>query len=595
VLVDTADQFDAFLSELQRRPRFAFDTETTHMNPAWARLVGMSFSWQVGSGWYLPLAGKGRTLSWDATLAALQPILADPRVEKVGQNLKYDLVVLANHGVCVKGVAFDTMVASFLLDSTRRSHSLEALARDLLGRETIPISRLIGKGKQQITFDQVDTQQAAIYAGEDAEVTWALYERLSAQLTDTDLQTLFRETEMPMVQVLASMQAEGVHLDTQVLAQMSSELKTRLEDLTDQIYAEAGRPFNIDSPKQLAAVLFDELNLPSVKRTRTGYSTDAETLETLAAQTRHPVPRLVREYRELIKLKGTYIDPLPELVCPRTGRVHASFHQTTAVTGRLSSSEPNLQNIPVRTELGRRIRQAFVPRDTDHVLLTADYSQIELRVLAHFCQDHALKQAFTEDRDIHRFVAAQVFNVALDEVTSEQRSKAKAVNFGIVYGQTAYGLSRGTGMAVSEAQRFIDRYFERYPGIRVFIDTTIEQARAQGFVRTILGRRRSVPGIDSRNHGLRSAAERLAVNTVIQGSAADLIKRAMISIHHRILDENRPSRMVIQVHDELVFDVPRDRLHTEIDFVEREMTHALLLDVPIKVDTAWAGNWMEAK
>jgi len=594
-LVDTPAKLESFLDQLRRQRRFAFDTETTHMNPAWARLVGMSFSWKTRTGWYLPLAGVGRTLPREPTLAALRPIMADPDIEKIGQNIKYDLVVLAHHGVPVAGVAFDTMVASFVLDSGRRSHSLETLARDLLGREVIPISDLIGKGKRQITFDKVDTQQAAIYAAEDAEITWALYEVLSSQLTASDLEPLFRETEMPLVEVLATMEAEGVNLDTQVLARMSNELADRLQALTRQIHAEAGRPFNIDSPKQLAEVLFDELGLPAVKRTRTGYSTDAETLETLAAQTDHPVPRLVREYRELIKLKSTYIDPLPDMICPRTGRVHASFHQTTAVTGRLSSSDPNLQNIPVRTELGRRIREAFVPRDADHVLLTADYSQIELRVLAHFCKDRALLQAFAENRDIHRFVASQVFGVPLEEVTPEQRGKAKAVNFGIIYGQTAYGLSRSTGMSVTESQRFIDRYFERYPGIRAFIDTTIAEARREGFVRTILGRRRAVPGIDSRNRGLRAAAERLAVNTVIQGSAADLIKRAMIHIHQRIVREKRPSRMVIQVHDELVFDVPRDEVRSEAEFIEHEMTHALPLDVPINVVIAWGENWLEAK
>ena len=594
-LVGTPAKFAAFLEKLRKQQCFAFDTETTHLNPSWARLVGMSFSWQVGTGYYLPIAGVGRTLAMEPTLEALRPIMADPNIQKVGQNIKYDLVVLAHHGLPVAGVAFDTMVASFVLDSSRRSHGMDAMARDLLGRQTIPISDLIGKGASQITFDKVDTQRAAIYAAEDAEITWALYELLNKQLADSDFEPLFHETEMPLVEVLAAMEAEGVKLDTDLLAKMSNELADRLQTLTHQIHDEVGRPFNIDSPKQLAEVLFDELGLPVIRKTRTGYSTDAETLETLTLQTNHPVPRLVKEYRELTKLKGTYVDTLPEMICERTGRVHASFHQTIAVTGRLSSSDPNLQNIPIRTELGRKIRQAFVPRDGDHVLLTADYSQIELRVLAHFCKDSALISAFEEDRDIHQFVASQVFGVPLDEVTSEQRGRAKAVNFGIIYGQTAFGLSRSTGMPVGEAQGFIDMYFMRYPGIRMFIDKVIADAKRDGFVRTILGRRRAVPDINSRNRNVRSAAERLAVNTVIQGSAADLIKRAMINIHRRIAGENRSLRMLIQVHDELVFDAPRKTVQADAEFVREEMIHALPLDVPIKAEPAWGDNWLASK
>ncbi len=594
-LVNTPERFESFLAELKRQKSFALDTKTTHLNPAWARLVGLSFSWESRTGWYLPVDGLGRTLDPEPTLAALRPILADPTVAKIGQNIKYDLVVLAMHDVPVAGVAFDTMIASFVLDSARRSHSLDTLARDLLGRDTIPISALIGRGKNEITFDQVDTEQAAVYAAEDADVTWALYEILAPQLADSDLGPLFRETEMPLVEVLAAMQSEGVHLDTDLLARMSNELADRLAGLSRQIHEAVGRPFNIDSPKQLAEILFDDLALPPVKRTQTGYSTDAETLDTLAQQTDHPVPKLVKEYRELTKLKGTYVDTLPEMICARTGRIHASFHQTVAITGRLSSSDPNLQNIPIRTDLGRRIRQAFIPRDKDHVLLTADYSQVELRVLAHFCKDPALLQAFAEDRDIHSFVASQVFGVPLGEVTSEQRGKAKAINFGIVYGQTPFGLARTTGMSSTEAQSFIDRYFQSYPGIRRFIDQTVAAARKEGFVRTILGRRRAIHHLDARNHNQRAAAEREAVNTIIQGSAADLIKRAMINIHRRIVDEGRPLRLVIQVHDELVFDVPRRCVEDEAAFVAREMAEALPLDVPLKVDPAWGENWLESK
>jgi DNA polymerase I len=485
------------------------------------------------------------------------------------------------------------MVASFVLDSTRRSHGMDALARELLGFDPIPITDLIGKGSKQISFADVDTARACEYSAEDADVTWQLYEILSRQLAGSALESLFRDTEMPLVEVLADMEVEGVRVDTEMLARMSTRLTHRLTQLTGEIHNLVGHPFNIDSPKQLAVVLFDELKLPVVRNTKTGRSTDAETLETLAWQ--HPVARLIKEYRELIKLKGTYVDTLPDMVCGRTGRIHASFHQTAAVTGRLSSSDPNLQNIPIRTEIGQEIRRAFVPSDADHVLLTADYSQIELRVLAHFCGDKALRAAFAEDRDIHQFVAAQVFGVPLEQVSKQQRGRAKAVNFGIIYGQTAYGLSRTTGMGVGEAQAFIDMYFMRYPGIRMFIDKTIAEARERGYVETILGRRRQIPEIASRNKGLRSLGERMAVNTVIQGSAADLIKRAMIAIHRRINAENRPSRMLIQVHDELIFDVPRTMVESEAEFIRHEMCSALPLEVPIKVDVNWGDNWLEGK
>lgn len=595
VLVDDSRKFQDFLAELKKQPRFAFDTETTHLNPVWADLVGMSFSWKTGTGYYLPVRGVGKTLPLDKTMHVLRPILTDAKVGKIGQNIKYDLIVMARHGVEIGGVEFDTMIASFVLDSSRRSHGMDALARELLGFDPIPISDLIGKGAGQIRFDQVDTQRACTYAAEDADVTWTLYEILHRQLAASDLEPLFHETEMPLVEVLAALENEGVRLDTAFLKEMSADLGARLRELTDRIHQAVGHPFNIDSTKQLADVLFNELKLPVVRKTKTGLSTDAETLDQLATDTDHPVPKLIREYRELIKLKNTYVDTLPEMICPRTGRIHASFNQTAAITGRLSSSDPNLQNIPIRTELGRQIRKAFVPSAPDHVLLTADYSQIELRVLAHFCKDAELLEAFKQDRDIHQFVASQVFGVPLDEVTREQRGKAKAVNFGIVYGQTAYGLSRTTGMGVAEAQDFIDKYFRRYPGIRRFIDKVNVDARRNGFVKTILGRRRAIADINSRNTNARAAAERFAVNTVIQGSAADLIKKAMINIHRRIRLDNHPSRMLIQVHDELVFDVPSAAVEAEANFIRHEMCTAMPLDVPIKADIAWGNNWLEGK
>lgn len=594
-LVDNPDKLQAFLSELKKQTWFAVDTETTSLNAVDADLVGLSFSWEKNTGYYLPVRGLGDCLPIEATLDALRPIMTDPAIKKVGQNIKYDWIILAEHGLPVAGVAFDTMIASFVLDSSRRSHSMDALARELLGFDPIPIKDLIGKGKNQIGFDSVETTRACEYSAEDADVTWQLSEIFRQQLSGSELESLFHETEMPLVEVLAAMETEGVRLDTDVLAKMSNELADRLTELTRQIYRHAQHEFNIDSPKQLANVLFDELDLPVVRKTKTGRSTDAETLETLTWQTDHPVPKLVKEYRELTKLKGTYVDTLPEMISERTGRIHASFNQTAAITGRLSSSDPNLQNIPIRTDLGRQIRKAFVARDHDHVLVTADYSQIELRILAHFCQDEALMHAFAEDRDIHQFVASQVFGVPLAEVNREQRSKAKAVNFGIIYGQTAYGLSRSTGMPVGEAQGFIDMYFMRYPGISMFIDKVVVDAKRSGYVKTILGRRRTILDIASRNKNARAQAERLAINTVIQGSAADLIKRAMITIHRKIIDEHRPTRMLIQVHDELVFDVKHDAVAAEAEFIRHEMANALPLTVPIKVDIAWGNNWLEGK
>jgi len=595
-LIDTPERFEDFLKQLRQQGRFAFDTETTSVDAMNAELVGMSFCWKAGEAYYLAVRGIGEhLLDCGRTLERLRPILEDEKIRKVGQNAKYDITVVNRHGVPVRGVDFDTMIASFVLDSTRRSHGIDALSMELFGHRKIATSELLGTGRNPLRMDQVETRRVSEYACEDADFAWRLYEAFAPQLAASGLDDLFRETEMPLVEVLAEMGQNGVALDTGVLAEMRDRLAARLQELTERIHAAVGHPFNIDSTKQLADVLFDELGLRIVKRTRTARSTDAETLETLAYETGHEVPKLLLEYRELIKLKNTYVDTLPAMVNPKTGRVHASFNQIGAVTGRLSSSDPNLQNIPIRTEMGRQIRKAFVPGDRDHVLLTADYSQIELRVMAHFCKDEALVRAFAEGQDIHAFVASQVFDVPPSEVTKEQRSRAKTVNFGIIYGQGPQGLARQTGISVPEAKRFIERYFLRYPGIRRFIDRCIAQARAEGCVRTILGRRRRIDDILSQNRAKAAAAERLAVNTVIQGSAADLIKRAMIRIHRRIHQENRPSRMLIQVHDELVFEVPRRAVEAEAEMIRHEMMHALPLDVPLQVDVNWGDNWLEGK
>lgn len=594
VLIDTEEAFAGFVKELAALKEFSFDTETTSISPINADLVGMSFSWQSGHGYYIPIrAAAGATLPEAMVLDQLRPILEDPTIGKIGQNLKYDLVVLRQAGVKVQGVTFDTMVASFLVDPDRPSHGMDRLAKELLGVQTTPITDLIGKGRKQIRMDQVDTQRICEYAAEDADIAWRLRENLLPKLQQNDLMPLFTEIEMPMVEVLAEMEFRGVALDTTVLSQMGHELDKRIEGLRTEIQQHAGHAFNIDSTRQLSEVLFDEQKLPVQRRTKTGRSTDAAVLVELAGQSDNPIPKLVLEYRELGKLKGTYVDTLPTMVSPRTGRVHTSFNQIGAVTGRISSSDPNLQNIPMRTELGRQIRKAFVPGDKESLLLAGDYSQIELRILAHCSRDPALMKAFQEDRDIHAFVASQVFGVPLDQVTSQQRSRAKTVNFGIIYGQGAHGLAQQTGMSNAEAKDFINKYFQSYPGIKTFLDECVRFATEHGYVRTLMGRRRPLAEIRSRNPGLRAQAERFAINSVIQGTAADMMKKAMVQIHRQPVRQG--AWMLIQVHDELVFEVPKGILEEQTRMVREQMVNAVPLDVQIKVDLSWGNNWLEAK
>lgn len=597
VLVDTPDKLAAFVAELKKQQRFAFDTETTHIDPMRADLVGLSFSWQAHKAWYLPVrVPMGQPhLDIAAVRKSIGPILADAERYKVAQNLKYDWLVLKNAGMPVavaEEKVFDTMVASYCLSPDRGSHSMDAMSRDFLGYEPIPIDTLIGKGKAQRTFDQVDTQAACDYAAEDADVTWQLYEYLSRRLNGQPaLKKLFETVEMPLVEVLAQMEANGVSLDTALLRGMSNEISDSINDLNDKIIALAGVPFNIDSTKQLGEILFDRLGLQSVKSGKTGRSTDAGVLEQLADQ--HEIIPLILQYRQLVKLKNTYIDKLPLLINPRSGRVHASFNQTITATGRLSSSDPNLQNIPIRTELGKKIRAAFVPADKDGCILSADYSQIELRLLAHFSGDAALLKAFSEDRDIHSFVASQIYGVPIDEVTPQMRSKSKGVNFGIIYGQGPFGLARSIGISQQEARQFIDEYFARYKSIRTFMDEAIGKAKKMGYAETILGRRRPISGLESRNHNVRSLAERLTVNTVIQGSAADLIKVAMVNIHRRIHEDKTSVKMILQIHDELVFELPRKEADRHAKWIADEMTGAMPLKTPLKVDVTVGSTWME--
>lgn len=595
VLVNTDVKFEQFMRDLSAQPAFAIDTETTSLQAVDADLVGLCFSWQAGSGYYIPVRGRGGMVLDEATvLDALRGVCADEKILKVGQNLKYDLVVLAGAGVQLAGPMFDTMLASYILDASRPSHGMDALAEEVLGYTTIKIEQLIGKrGKSQLRMDELDPSAVCGYAAEDADITWRLYEVFDRQLQTAGLTGLFADLEMPLMLVLADMERRGVSVDTHALATMSNELADRIRQLDRQIVSAAGREFNPDSPKQVADVLFDELKLPANKKTKTGRSTDISVLEDLRGT--HEIVEYLIEYRQLTKLKSTYIDTLPEMISDRTGRLHASFMQAVTETGRLSSRDPNLQNIPIRTEIGRQIRGAFVPGKAGEVILAADYSQVELRMLAHFCEDEQLRAAFEDDRDIHAFVAAQIFGVDLADVTDEQRRRAKTVNFGIIYGQTPFGLSRTLGISREQAREFMDAYFLQYPRIREFLAECVEQARRQGFVQTILGRRRRIPDIDSSNHNRRSFAERTAVNTVVQGSAADLIKQAMVNIHRRVHEQSLPLQMLIQVHDELVFETPAFEAERMAAVVTEEMTQAMDLAVPLKVDVAWGENWLASK
>jgi DNA polymerase I len=598
-LIDTHEKFERFLPELKKQKLFALDTETTSIFAMRADLVGISFSWQSHKGFYLAVKAPlgSNHLDIEQVRSKLTPLLADENVKKIGQNIKYDLLVLKNAGIPVKGVYFDTMVASYCLDPERESHSLDNMALDFLNYQGIPISSLIGKGKNQLTFDMVDTAAACEYSAEDADITFQIYLYLKERLEkEPDLKKLFEDVEMPLVSVLATMEYNGVSLDTTLLRKMSGEINEALKTVTERIYEHAGMVFNVDSPKQLSEVLFNKLKLPPVRLGKSGLSTDAAVLEQLADQ--HPIIEQILYYRTLSKLQNTYVDKLGTLINPRTGRIHASFNQTITTTGRLSSSDPNLQNIPIRTELGRKIRAAFVPAKKSDCILSADYSQIELRLLAHFSKDQALMAAFAADQDIHRFVASQIYNVPIEQVTDQMRSNCKAVNFGIIYGQGAFGLSRSIGISQTEAKKFIDDYFARYSSIRKFMDDCIASARRSGYAETILHRQRKIADINSKHGGKRSQAERFAINTVIQGSAADLIKVAMVNIQKKI--ENEPAiggavKMILQIHDELVFELPAAEAEKHAKWIAKEMTGAIELDVPLKVDINYGPNWLGGK
>ena len=597
-VVDTAEALEDLAQELQAVPRFALDTETTGTDAMAAALVGISLSPEPERAYYLPLGHDerletGPQLPLPLVQQILGPILADPGIGKVLHNAKFDLLMLARHGLPVRGELLDTMIAAWLLDPSGRGLGLKAQAWQRIGVEMIPIEDLIGKGRNQITMDKVRIARAAPYACSDADMTLRLIDSLRPDLEERDQWELFTELEMPLVPVLFDMEMHGVLIDPGYLEGMSRELSARLEDLSAEIYKFCGHPFNINSTKQLGQVLFEELGLPVVKRTKTGYSTDASVMDEL--RDKHPIISLILENRQLEKLKGTYIDALPALINPHTGRVHSSFNQTGTSTGRLSSSDPNLQNIPVRTELGRRVRGAFVAPE-GHVLLGCDYSQVELRLLAHVSQDPELLGAFHRDEDVHASTAAAIYGVPLPDVTPEQRSLAKSINFGLMYGMSDYGLAARTDLSVSEARAFIEAYFGRFRRVQDYLGDTVRQARRDGYVETLLGRRRYFPELQSRSAaGSQRAAERAAVNMPIQGSAADILKLAMIELHRQLREQGYGARMILQVHDELVLEVPEDEIGEVRDLVVETMSGAYELDVPLKVDVAIAGNWMEMK
>lgn len=596
-VVDTPAKLTALVDQLRSRRQFCLDLETTSIDPVRADIVGWAISWEPHKGYYIAVRGPAgqSVVEPQAVVDVMRPILEHPAVEVTNQNIKYDMLVLRRAGIALRGIGNDPMVGSYLLDAGARSHSLDELARRHLGHEMIPISNLIGKGLFQKRMDEVDIALAAEYAVEDAEVAWDLAGRIERELRAEGLWDLYWTLERPLIEVLVEMQANGIRVDAAQLREQSRGVEERLGVIQRDIYELAGREFNIDSPKQLQQVLFVELKLPTIRKTKTGSSTDQEVLEQLARQ--HPLPALLLQHRVLTKLKGTYLDALPEMINPETGKIHTSFNQVVAATGRLSSSEPNLQNIPVRTEEGRRVRQAFVPSQPDWQLLCADYSQIELRMLAHFCADDALCAAFAQGVDIHTAVAAEVFGVSPEGVDSEKRRVAKAVNFGVIYGQSPFGLAATLGISQSDAAKFIDGYFARYAGVDAYLERLLIETARSGYATTIRGRRRAIEGIRPQPQPgrQRNMPERTAINTVIQGSAADLIKQAMLNVLARMRREKHPGKMLLQIHDELVFEAPAERVADLGQLVREEMENAMNLAVPLKVDLSVGGDWLNTE
>ncbi len=590
-------RFDQWIERLSAAEQFAFDTETTSLDYMSADLVGVSFAAEPGRAAYVPFGhsyeGAPKQLAEASVLSALKPLLESETKGKIGQNLKYDMSVLAKYGIRLSGVRYDTMLESYVLDSTATRHDMDSLALKYLSHKTISYEDVAGKGAKQKRFDEVRIDEAGPYAAEDADIALrlhlALWPRLSAE---ESLRSLFEEIEIPLIAVLSIMERNGVKVDAKMLGKQSRELERRIKAIEEEAYAEAGEEFNLGSPKQIQSILFDKLELPVRSKTPKGQPSTAESvLADLAAE--FPLPRLILEYRAMSKLKSTYTDALPDRINPKTGRVHTSYHQAVASTGRLSSTEPNLQNIPIRTEAGRRIRKAFVA-EPGYRLLAADYSQIELRIMAHLSRDEGLIGAFEAGEDIHRATAAEVFGVKDGKVSDEQRRRAKAVNFGLIYGMSAFGLARQLGISRGEAQEYVDTYFARYPGVKSFMDETRERARDRGYVETVFGRRLYLPEIKSRNAQRRQYAERTAINAPMQGTAADIIKRAMVRIHRWLEKDSPDARMIMQVHDELVFEVAEDNLDQVRKKVVEHMSAAAKLDVPLVVEAGIGSDWDEA-
>ncbi|EON91048.1 DNA polymerase I [Marinobacter lipolyticus SM19] len=597
VITDQAE-LDTWIDRLKQAPLFAFDTETTSLRYMDAEIVGVSFAIEAGEAAYVPLAhdymGAPEQLDRDQVLSQLKPLLEDPGARKLGQNLKYDKNVLANHGITLEGITEDTMLESYVLNSVASRHDMDTLARQYLDEQTITFESIAGKGAKQLTFNQIDLEKAGPYAAEDADITLRLHQVLRPKLAETGkLKFVYEDIDLPLVPVLSRMEQRGAMVSASTLKQHSQELAERMAELEKEAHEEAGETFNLGSPKQLQVIFYDKMGLPVIKKTPKGAPSTAEpVLQELAHE--HALPRLILEHRSLSKLKSTYTDTLPELIHHRTGRIHTSYHQAVAATGRLSSSEPNLQNIPIRSEQGRRIRQAFIA-PKGHKLVAADYSQIELRIMAHLSGDKGLLTAFEHGEDIHKATAAEVFGVSLGDVTGDQRRSAKAINFGLIYGMSAFGLARQLDVGRNVAQEYIDRYFERYPGVLKYMDSIRKQAHDDGYVETLFGRRLYLPEINARNKQMQQAAERTAINAPMQGTAADIIKRAMIDVETWLLNNHADdARMIMQVHDELILEVKEGAVEKICKGLEERMSAAASLNVPLLVEAGVGNNWDEA-
>ncbi len=585
------------IEEAEKTEWLSVDTETTSKNPMEADLVGISLCFDKKSSYYIPLAhryiGAPKQLDMKEALNLLSPILSDPKVKKVGQNIKYDYIVLKKYGIEISPISFDTMVASYVINPSRKAHNLDAISMGYLGHRTITYKDVAGSGKGQLTFDMVDIDTASRYSAEDSFVVFNLMPILKEKLIELSTDKLFYDVEVPLIKILADMEICGVRVDEKLLAVLSAEFRSKISELEKKITDLAGEIFNINSTQQLAKVLFEKMRIPVIKKTKTGYSTDNDVLTTLSGE--YPIAADVLEYRSLAKLKSTYVDSLPKLINKKTGRIHTSYNQTVTATGRLSSSDPNLQNIPIRTSEGRRIREAFIP-DEGHIFISSDYSQIELRLLAHFSKDPALIEAFARGEDIHQSTASLIFGVGPNDVTPEMRRKAKTINFGIIYGISAHGLSQQLGIPHAEAQKFIDSYFEKFSGVRKYFDDVMKRAEADGFVTTIMDRRRYLPELKSTDRNIKSFAQRMAINTPVQGSAADIIKIAMINLNRRLVAEGLKARMILQVHDELVIEAPQDEVEKVRQATIEEMEGVkgvMALSVPIDVDVNTGKNWSE--